>query len=731
MNELPTHLRFTDRRGIDPSPPPATGQAEDYIDLREVIRACWRQAWVVVLCVVLFAALAIAYALSLQPRFTSYATILLDQDRAALVELISEQQIEALRDGIVQSEVEILKSQELALRVVDDLDLAARPGVLDTAASPAAAALGGIKAGLGALVGGMTGDTPEVAAPESDEATRLTRLKEKLALRLRGQLSVQRVGRSYVLGLSMKASDPALAQELAEGYVDAYLEFGRAGDAAALDSAVAWLRQRTDDLRKAATEAGRALEQYRIDNGLVSVGSRLLSEQEVSELMSQLILAEAEASAARAMAAHGADAVASGPEAALANLASLSADGAGRDQAIDTLRAEYLSLSRERSRVAERFGPRHSEVTAIDARLASVQGLLFEEVERRATQAENRADVQTRRVAALREGLSSATENASGDTGARYELLQLQETAESYKQLYQSALTRLERTVNQLSLPIVDARVLTAPDTPTGASSPQKAKYAALGIALGGFLGALIGLVREMTRTALRTSEDVRRALGLPVLATMRKRRPWWRRQLTGARRDRARTNALRSMKIAVDGHTRRSGLRTVAFISARSGEDREGLAYEFAAMLAGHGIPTLLLDLAQDSRRPPHGHSLVGMMDGAPEPAFEALTVSPELPLAHLPGAAADSRDPGETAVFAGGDRMAEVIAAVSQPAQYIVLDLPAASEGPGARAFAEYAQTAILVHRAGKASDREVQSLAAQPDWDEKLCGAVLVEG
>ncbi len=727
MNELPTHLRFADRRGVDPASPPGFGQTEEYIDLREVMRACWRQAWVVVLCVVLFAALAIAYALSLQPKYTSYATILLDQDRAALVELISEQQIEALRDGIVQSEVEILKSQALALRVVDALALTERPEALATAVSPVAATVGAIKAGVRTLVDRVTGGAPEAEVPQPDEAARLARLKETVALQLRGQLSVQRVGRSYVLGLSVKAADPALAQTLAEGYVDAYLEFGRAGDAAALDSAVAWLRQRTDDLRASATEAGRALEQYRIDNGLVSVGTRLLSEQEVSELMSQLILAQAEASAAEAMAAHGRDAVAAGPEAALANLASLS--GVGPDAAIDTLRAEYLTLSRERGRVAERFGPEHSEVRAIEARMATVEAGLYDEVRRRARQAENRADVQARRVAALREGLDNATRTASDDTGAQYELLQLQETAESYKTLYQSALTRLERTVNQLSLPIVDARVLTAPDKPTGASSPQKAKYAALGIALGGFLGALIGLVREMTRSALKTSEDVRRALGLPVLAMVRGRRPWWRRSPGGARRDRVRTNALRSMKIAVDGHTRRSGLRTVAFISARSGEDRGGLAHEFAAMLAGHGIACLLVDVAQEIRRPPHQHNLVEMMEGGAVPPFAELAHAPDVPLAHLPGGPPDM-DPGETAVFAGSERMDEVIAAVSQSAQYIVLDLPAASEGPGARAFAEYAQTAILVHRAGRARDREIQSLVAQPDWDDKLCGAVLVE-
>ncbi|WP_226574340.1 GumC family protein [Acuticoccus sediminis] len=730
MNELPSSLRFADRRGVDPSyNQQGTGQAEDYIDLRELLRACFRQAWVVVLCVIVFAGLAIAYAFSLQPKFTSFATVLLDQDRAALVELISEQQTEALRDGIVQSELEILKSQELALRVVDNLHLVDRPDILDTTASPVAATIGAVKNGLGGLVKSFAGGDPDAPAATQAEADQLAAMKEKLALRLRGMLTAERMGRSYVLGLSVEATSPELAQEIAKGFVDSYLEFGRAGDAAALDSAVAWLRQRTDDLRQAATDAGRELEQYRIDNGLVSVGTRLLSEQEVSELMSQLILAEAEASAARAVAAHGRDAVAAGPEAALANLASL--PSSAPDEAIEQLRSEFLSLSRERSRVAERFGAEHAEVVAIDQRLQSLEGLLFDEVKRRATQAENNADVQTRRVAALREGLDSATKNASADTGAQYELMQLQETAESYKTLYQSALTRLERTVNQLSLPIVDARVLTAPDMPSGASSPQKAKYAAIGIVLGGFLGALIGLVRELTRSALKTSGDVRRALGLPVLASVRRKRlAGWRLPLTGPRRDRALMNGLRSMKVAVDGHTRRSGLRTVAFISARPGEERERLAYEFAEMLAEHGISCLLLDVAQNIRRPQHGHNLVDILDGDAVPSFGELTVAPALALAHLPGGPADSRDPGETAMFAGSERMAEVIAAVSQQAQYIVLDLPAASEGACARAFAEYAQTAILVHRTGRASDREVQALAMTPDWDEKLCGAVLVE-
>ncbi|ORE92490.1 succinoglycan biosynthesis transporter ExoP [Stappia sp. 22II-S9-Z10] len=731
MNEMPSHFRLSERRGMEPFAPQTTAapqaQTEDYIDLREVLAACWRQAWIVALCVVVFAAAAIAYAMSLQPKFTSFATILLDQDRAALVELISEQQVEALRDGIVQSEVEILKSQELALRVVDDLGLTARPEVLNTSPSPVSVALGAVKSAAGGLIDALSGsgDAPAASAAEAADQTRS--LRERLALKLRQNLVVQRIGRSYVLGLSVNAPSADLAQEIANGYVDGYLEFGRAGDAAALDTAVAWLRQRTDDLRTAASNAGRALEEYRVENGLVSVGTRLLSEQEVSELMSQLILAEAEASAARAVAAHGADAVAAGPEAALQNLPSL--PSAGPDGAMEALRAEFLSLTRERSRVAERFGEAHSEVGAIDQRLSDLERLFFEEVKRRAAQAETTADVQTRRVAALRTGLDNATADATNDTGAQYELMQLQETADSYKTLYQSALTRLERTVSQLSLPIVAARVLTLPDQPTGASSPSKAKFAALGIALGGFLGGLIGLTREMTRSAIKTAADVKRVLGLPVLATMKRRLAWWRRPLAGAGRERARTNALRAMKVAVDAHAGRTGLRTVAFISARPGEERAQLAYDFAAMLASHGIACLYLDIAQEARRAATDVSLVELMHAPELPDFAHLTTG-DLPLAILPGAPGGARDPGETAVFAGSDRMAEVIAALSEPAQYIVLDLPAASEGPGARAFAEYAQTAILVHRAGRAGDREVLAVATVPEWDEKVCGAVLVD-
>lgn len=722
MNELPTSLRLADRRPVEPA-----SSGEDYIDLQELLRAALRQAWVVVLCVVLFAGLAIFYALSLQPKFTSYATVLLDQDRAQLVELISEQQTDWLRDGIVQSEVEILKSQELALLVVDRLGLVDRPEAIASAPSPVSVALGAVKEAAGAVVESLTGG-PEPAPPEVplSEETRREALRERLALSLRGQLSVHRVGRSYVIGVSVLAASPELAQEIAEGYVETYLDFGRAGDAAALDSAVAWLRQRTDDLRRSASEAGRALEEYRLENGLVSVGTRLLSEQQVSELMSQVIQVDAEASAARAVAAHAADAVAAGPEEALTNLAGLPSERA--DPAVAALRSEYVQLSGERARVAERFGEDHREVATIDRRLASVKALLFEEVERRANQARAQADVQTRRVAALREGLTEVTQEVTGESGARYELLQLQETAESYKALYQSALTRLERTVNQLSLPIVAARVLTAPDKPTGASSPQKAKFAAIGIVLGGLVGGLVGLLRELTRNTLTGAEQIRRGLGLPVVATLAAPSPWWR-ALAGGRGERARLNALRAMKVAVDAHAGRSGLRTVAFLSARPGEERGRLAFAFAQMLAEHDIACLYLDISQEGRRPAHGYDLVDVFDADDPPTFDDLLADADTPLAVLPGGPAQSRDVGEAAVFAGSERMAGVIAAVSEPAQYIVLDLPAASEGPAALAFAEYAQTALLVHRAGRARDRELQALALRPEWDERLCGAVLI--
>lgn len=711
---------------------PAAGAQDDYIDLGLLSRAVRRQALVGIVCTLLFGVLAVAYALSLQPHYTSYATILLDEDRAELLDLISEIPSAALRDGTVQSELEVIKSQALALRVVDRLDLTSRYQELVVTPSPVAVAIGSVSSWVSAFV------EPEPAVDEAGaDAVPLTAeqqqelVRGRVATVLQRNITVQRVDRSYVLAFAYEATSPGLAQEIASAYAQSYLEFGRGANAAATDDAIAWLRDRTDTLRESASAASRRLENYRVDKGLISVGTRLLSEQQLSELMSQLIIAEADASRAAAEAQQARQVIEAGPEAALSNLTAT--DGGGRDSLSAQLRQQYVEATRQRRRIAEQFGEDHPEAQRLATEIAEVEQLIFDEVTRIAAQANNAYEAQNRRVEALRNGLSEAMSQTITDSGALYELRQLEQTEESYKQLYQSALTRLERTIQQRSVPITAARILTEPDLPQGASSPNKMKYLALALVFGAFVGGGIGLARELGRDKLKDRDDVERYLGLPLIATLNRvpRRGLGRvGKMAGTPSGRQLASTLRAIKHAVDEATARHGPRSVAFISPRSGDGKTMLAVNFAVMLAEHGIDTLLIDAnpegasATKHLRAEGGACLVNLLERDEDERLNDDIVHAGVSLKVVPVAPKDRMH--SAAIFAGTDLMVELVQKLSEDVQYVIFDMPPASDGADAHAFANYVQTAVIVNRRARATD--VGALAQLTAWRSKAVGIVL---
>ncbi|WP_108658698.1 GumC family protein [Acuticoccus kandeliae] len=726
MNTIPDDFRAEPIGRPRAARGPETNHSE-FVDIGLLLQAARRQAWLVIASIIVFSGLAIAYAMSLQPLFTSYATILLDEERAELVNLISELPSAMMRDATVQSEVEVLKSQALAERVVERLNLEERPYALSVAPPPIAVAMGWVKGTISGAIDLFRGARPE--GEGGGDGGPAIALKTQLAGTLRQRLDVQRIGRSYVLQLSYTAPDPALAAEIADAYTGAYLNFQLESNAAAANSAVRFMRDRVATLRQMSLDASRDLETFRHEHGLVSVGERLLSEQQLSEILSQLVIAQADASRANALAEQAEAAIAAGPNAAIAELTGNSTDTVGAD-----LRTRYLGALGQQRRVEAQYGADHPEAKRLAAEVANIEAMITEELQRRTQQARAAAKAQETRVASLRSGLDDAMNLSGGDSATAYRLRQLEQTEQSYKELYQSALTRLETVVPQQSIPITPARVITEPDMPKGASSPSKAKYLALGFLLGAVVGGGAGTLRELARDKLDNEGDVDRILGVPTVGTLpRGRRGAARQRLSLALpKDPRIQRLLRALKINLDRATNARGACSVAFLSARPTDGAGGLALGFARMLAEYGVPVLLVDADTGAKsivnqlKLSQDESLVSLASQGGTIAIDTLRPVADLPLYVLRFAPEDN--PYAGTVFSSSPHMRNGLMAFTGEVDYVVFNCPPASEGPDIDAIAPYADAAILVVRKGRSSASKNRAIVANPIWQDRLTGVVL---
>lgn len=733
------------RREPDPS--------DSFIDLNRLLTILLRRARLIALTVALTVALGVAYLVFATPIYTSMTQILLDEDLSRYAEETepspqSSQQV----DMRIASAVEILKSGRLALRVVDDLGLADNETILNPPQSAMAIAKGWVKSMTSA-----TSASPEV----SEEALRNGR-REKAAAVLQQSLTVERVARSAVLAVSYRSTDPQLAAAIAKRYAEAFFEEQLSANFTATEQASTWLQERLTDIQARAQEAALEVERYRNENGLTSARGELMSEQQLADLNSQLILAQADAASASARYAQFRAIVEQGPDKAVENatIPTQQADGS----VLQDLRTRYNSVVKRADDIARNFGADHPQAAALSTEKENLAGQIYRELQQLTASYRNEYEVARSREVSLRESIEKVAGNNAEANRSSVRLRELEQKATALKALSESYLNRFEQASQKQSFPIAKARVISDAGVPVSPSSPSKTMVLGLSVVLGLMAGGALTFVQEMRERAFRLESDVRSILGLkplgylPLLSGARKRRPAMMgtkvvktepgegdsedviplERMTRVVLDAPRSvfaETLRNAKLASDVMLQSRETRVIGVTSALPGEGKSTVATNFAALLAVSGRRTLLIDA--DVRKP----GLSTMMKPAPQVGLlEALTgeiawnqaVKTDrqsqlsiLPIAIRPG----DRRSRHANDLVSSPAMRQLIEEARQAFDYVVVDLAPLGPVIDAKAFEPLADGFLFVVEWGKTPANLVRDLlAAESRIEGKTLGIVL---
>lgn len=735
------------RREPDPS--------DSFIDLNRLLTILVRRARLIGLAVALALALGVAYLVFATPVYTSMTQILLDEDLSRYAEESepapqSSQQV----DMRIASAAEILKSGRLALRVVDDLKLADNEIIINPPQSPAAIAKGWVKS----LV------SPGPVGPEVSEEALANGRRDKAAAVLQQALTVERVSRSAVLAVSFRSTDPLLAAAVTRRYAEAFFEDQLSANFTATEQASAWLQERLTDIQARAQEAALEVEQYRAENGLTTARGELMSEQQLADLNSQLILAQADAASASARYAQFKAIVEQGPDKAIDN-ATVPTQGADAS-ALQELRGRYNSVLKRAEDITKAFGADHPQAAALRAEKDDLAGQIYRELQQLTASYRNEYDVARSREVSLRENIQKVAGNNAEANRSSVRLRELEQKATALKALSESYLGRFEQASQKQSFPIAKARVISDAGVPVSPSSPSKTMVLGLSLVLGLMAGGALTFVQEMRERAFRLENDVRTLLGLkplgylPLVGGGQKRRkpamigakavkteppsgaegddviPLERmtRVVLDAPRS-AFAETLRNAKLTAETmlHGRQS--RVIGVTSALPGEGKSTVATNFAALLAVSGKRTLLIDA--DVRRP----GLSAMMKPTPQaglvevlrgevPWTQAVKTDRRSQLAILPIALR----PGEAGRHEANElmssaAMAQLIDEARQNFDYVVVDLTPLGPVVDAKAFEPLADGFLFVVEWGKTSANFVRDLlAAEHRIEGKTLGVIL---
>jgi len=466
-----------------------------------------RQLLLVVLVVVLSCALGAVYILTTPKRFSSTAEMVIDSRKTQLLQQQNPMGAEAPIDSaMVDSQVEIMKSENIALAVIKDLHLKDNKEFL-----------GGGGGLISAILGMFSFD--EKKAPSDYDLTRAA------VVRLQGMLTIKRRALSYVIEVACQSEDPGLSAQIANAVPEAYIVDSLESKYQASRRAATWLQDRLNELRAQASAAERAVVDFKAKNNIVDAGGRLLNEQQLSEVNSSLTISRATTAEAQARLDRIDDILRNSKDDALVNDIATVTDTL-RNEVINRLRTQYLDLSAKQSNWSQRYGSQHLAVINLQNQMKEIRRSISDELRRIAESYRSDLEIAKSREQSVLESLGKTISQSNDLNQAQIILRDMESNAQSSRALTDNFLQLYMASVQQQSFPMTEARVITQASPPLGKSSPKTSIVALISLLGGGLLAFGIAAIRDLSDRVLRTSEQVESRLEVPCIAILPKVEP-------------------------------------------------------------------------------------------------------------------------------------------------------------------------------------------------------------
>ncbi|MBO6674513.1 MAG: hypothetical protein JJ908_03815 [Rhizobiales bacterium] len=427
-------------------------QAPQEINLAYLLARLWAAKFGVLFFVLGITGLVYFYTQTTSPKYEAEAQVLIEAQETAFTrpEVQQGDSVPSIDDRAVTSQVQVMRSRDVAEQVIDRLGLRDDPR-FDSA------------------LDGMSPVQSVMVLLGLSEDPMLLSAEERVYQEFDSGLSVFNIPESRVIVVRYKSGDPELAAQIANAVVEIYQQTQRTTQADNTRSATSFLETEIAELRQQVGEAEAAVARFRSGSGLFLVTDNLtLSTQQLSELSSELTRARAEESTARSRAEEIRELIAQqGTRVALPDsFATPLTQRLQEEQA--TLRARIAELSAT-------LLPAHPRLQELNAQLSDLGGQIRAEAGRIAQRFDNEARVASARAGALQDELARLSAEAARVGEAEVELRALEREASAQRDLLASYLVRFREAATRddaANLP-TNARIIQTAQVERDAIFPQ------------------------------------------------------------------------------------------------------------------------------------------------------------------------------------------------------------------------------------------------------------------
>jgi succinoglycan biosynthesis transport protein ExoP len=432
-----------------------------------VLRTRQRLIWVTLLITV---GTALALSLFVSKTYKATATLVLNYKG---VDPVSGFTLPAqLMPGYIATQVDILTSKNVALRVVDMLRLTEVPSVRET--------------------------FMHATDGEGD-------IREWIAELLLKKLDVVPSRESSVLDIHFKGTDPKFASDVANAFATAYQRSSVLLKLEPLKNAAAYFDTQVEVSRVALEKAQNDYSTYQQSHNLLNSENRTDIELvRYNELSSQLVAAQGELMQASARSTqNSASAIDESPAVV-------------GDPLIQNLKSELIRAKGRLAVLAEQYQPAHPQYKAAQAEVDGLVAELRRQTGVLAHSGTHATSILARRESEIKDALAAQKARILEQQHARDALALLGKEVETAQRTYDAASLRSSQSTLESRFNQSDIVVLNPALPPQRPSSPNVGLNVAVATVLGLVLGLAMVFVSELADHRVRSRADLLEVIDLP-----------------------------------------------------------------------------------------------------------------------------------------------------------------------------------------------------------------------
>ncbi len=488
--------------------------AGDEIDLSKLFRILWKRAWSIILFTGLCGALAMLFVRTIAPTYTASATLLLDSQQTNTVSIEDVVGVDNTKKEYFLTQIEILKSNQLAERVIAQLRLEQLPEFNG--------AVNEEKVGIISQIKDVYRTLPVYQAIFATSSVDFDPVREKEILRQRvlgkfkKQLSISSVGKTQLVRISFSSLDPKLAATVANTVGEAYIDLTMESRVNATQDANSWLTKRSAELKSQLANSEEALTDFLSKEGLIDAsGIDSLTSNELTELNKRLSDARSRRVAAESIA----KVLKNNKNTDIVSMASVS-EIANHPQVKEMLALEIDAESRV-NELAKRYGPKHDKMIQAVSQHKAVK----KKSERFLVQLAQGIEQELRSVRQLEKALNREMEDKKDEfqdlavQRARYDILKRE--VNTNRELFELFLTRQKETNATSDFTPISVRFTDYAIEPLAPSKPRKSLMVVLAALLGGMVSVACVLLLEVFRSSILSTRDFIEEFGLAPLGSV------------------------------------------------------------------------------------------------------------------------------------------------------------------------------------------------------------------